>query len=409
MTFGKFWVIAFRDLGRNWRRTGFTLVGVALGMMVLILMSGFITGIFDSILEDSIRLQTGHLQLRADTYLEEKVSLQWGDLLDNPDQLADEVQSMKMFQAATPLLWASGRLSTIQESAGVRLTGIDPGSSIHDHLRVGLVSGEYLTPEGRGELLMGRRLAEAMEIGVGQKVHLSVGNADGQLEEGIFTVKGLFSTGFPGYDENTILLPISQLQAFTGAGDRASAVVVMLHERGDADEVGATLRGGDVDILTWEEMNSVVLAAVETGITFYYILYAIVILVVAVIIANTLLMAVFERTREIGILAALGMKKRQILSIFLLESVSLALVGILIGVLLGSALVIYFSNAGIDIGESSASLAGDMVLGTSIYTKLTLGNVFSLSFWMLAIIVLVSLYPAWYAARLEPVSALHAL
>jgi ABC-type lipoprotein release transport system permease subunit len=67
MTFGKFWVIAFRDLGRNRRRTGFTLVGVALGMMVLILMSGFITGIFDSILEDSIRLQTGHLQLRADT------------------------------------------------------------------------------------------------------------------------------------------------------------------------------------------------------------------------------------------------------------------------------------------------------------------------------------------------------
>ncbi len=409
MAFGKFWVIAFRDLGRNRRRTSFTLVGVALGMMVLILMSGFITGIFEGILEDSIRLQTGHLQLRADTYQEEKVSLQWGDLLDNPGQLAGEIQSMEKVQAATPILWASGRLSTIQESAGVRLTGIDPGSSIHDHLQVGLTSGEYLTAEGRGELLMGRRLAQAMDIGVGQKVHLSVGNADGQLEEGIFTVKGLFSTGFPGYDENTILLPISQLQAFTGAGDRSSAVVVMLHERSDADEVSAALGREGVDVLTWKEMNSVVLTAVETGITFYYILYAIVILVVAVIIANTLLMAVFERTREIGILAALGMKKRQILSIFLLESVSLALVGILIGVSLGSALVIYFSNTGIDIGESSASLAGDMVLGTSIYTKLTMGNVVSLSFWMLAIIVLVSLYPAWYAARLEPVEALHAL
>lgn len=409
MALSKFWVIAFRDLGRNRRRTGFTLVGVALGMMVLILMSGFITGIFDSILEDSIRLQTGHLQLRADTYQEERVSLQWGDLLENPDQLADEAQSLEKVQAATPVLWASGRVSTIAESAGVQLTGIDPEDSIHDHLRVGLESGAYLTPEGRGELLMGRRLAEAMEIVVGQKVHLSVGNADGQLEEGIFTVKGLFSTGFPGYDENTVLLPISQLQAFTGTGDRASAVVVMLNERGDADEVGAALGREGVDVLTWEEMNSVVLTAVETGITFYYILYAIVILVVAVIIANTLLMAVFERTREIGILAALGMKKRQILSIFLLESVSLALVGILIGVLLGSALVIYFSNAGINIGESSASLAGDMVLGTSLYTKLTIGNVVSLSFWMLAIIVLVSLYPAWYAARLEPVSALHAL
>lgn len=408
MAFGKLWVIAFRDLGRNRRRTGFTLVGIVLGMMMLILMSGFIAGIFDSILEDSIRLQTGHLQLRAETYAEEKLSLQWGDLLENPGQLAAGIQALEKVQAATPILLASGRVSTIQESAGVKLTGIDPNSSIHDHLQVGLVSGEYLTPEGRGELLLGQRLATEMGIGVGQKVHLSVGSADGQLDEGIFTVKGLFSTGFPGYDENTILLPISQLQVFTGVGERSSAIKVMLYERGDGSEVGAALGGQGMDILTWEEMNSVVLTAVETGVMFYYILYAIVILVVAVIIANTLLMAVFERTREIGILAALGMKKGQILSMFLLESVSLALVGILAGVLLGSALVIYFSNTGINIGESSASLAGDMMLGTRLYTQLVASNVVSLSFWMLAIIVLVSIYPAWYAARLEPVTALSA-
>lgn len=408
MAFGKLWVIAFRDLGRNRRRTGFTLIGVALGMMVLILMSGFIAGVFDSILEDSIRLQTGHLQLRTESYQEEKMSLQWADLIENPGQVADSIQTLEQVQAATPILWASGRVSTIQESAGVRLTGIDPGSSIHDHIKMGLVTGEYLTPEGRGELLMGRRLAEAMGINAGQKVHLSAGNADGGLDEGIFTVKGLFSTGFPGYDENTILMPISQLQAFTGTGERSSTILVMLHQRGDVDEVGAALRGQGMEVLTWQEMNSIVLTAVETGILFYYILYAIVILVVAVIIANTLLMAVFERTREIGILAALGMKRRQILSMFLFESVSLALIGILVGVLLGSALVMYYSNAGINIGESTASLAGDMMLGTNLYTKLVLSTVVSLSLWMLAIIVLVSLYPAWYAARLEPVSALHA-
>lgn len=409
MAFMKFWVIAFRDLGRNRRRTGFTMLGVAMGMMLLIFMSGFITGIMDSGLEDSIRLRTGHLQLRAESYDENKTSLQWGDLLENAGQIAAGVSALEPVQAATPVLWASGRVSTIQESAGVSVIGIDPNSAIHDHIRTGLVSGAYLTPTERGSLLMGRRLAQEMGVVVGQKVHLGVGNADGELSEGIFTVTGLFNTGFPGYDETTILLPLEQAQVFTGTGDRASSVIAMLSERDAAETLAASLQQPGIQVLTWVELNSFMLEWLETGMAFYYLIYGIVILVVAVIIANTLLMAVFERTREIGILAALGMKRRQILSMFLLESASLALVGILIGVLLGSGLVLYFANTGISIGEGTAAMTGDFAVRATIYTKLAVSNVILLSTWMLGIIVLVSVYPAWFAARMEPVGALHAL
>jgi ABC-type antimicrobial peptide transport system permease subunit len=137
-------------------------------------------------------------------------------------------------------------------------------------------------------------------------------------------------------------------------------------------------------------------------------LYAIIFLVVAVIIANTLLMSVFERTREIGILSALGMKGRQIMSMFLFEATILGLIGCFFGIMLGAVLVYYFSINGIFFGDMGDAM-GDVAFGDSLYTALVPINLFVMAFWMMIVIVIVSLYPAWYAARLQPVEALHAL
>jgi ABC-type lipoprotein release transport system permease subunit len=220
----------------------------------------------------------------------------------------------------------------------------------------------------------------------------------------------LFATGFPGYDESTAFLPLSRAQSFTATGDRASAIVIRLYEQEDAEMVAAALAGPGVQTLDWRDLNSILLTAIETGISFYYLMYGIIILIVAVIIANTLLMAVFERTREIGILSALGMKGRHIRLMILVEAATLALAGIAAGILLGSVVVTYLSRVGIPIGDSSSQLMGQgMTFGTTMYTSFVPADILSLSLWMLAIVLLVSLYPAWYASRLEPVTALQAL
>lgn len=409
MALGKLWIIAFRDLGRNRRRTIFTMIAVALGLALLIVMSGFIAGVWEGSLQNNIRLNTGHVQIRAESYEIEKLSLLWGDLLENPSQLLAQVNGMSEVQAATPVLWASGVLSTIQETVGLRVTGIVPDSSIYDPIRQGIMVGKYLTPEGHGEILIGKRLAESMSIGVGQRVSLAVGNPDGKPVEGVFTVIGLFTTGVPSYDENTVFMSLSQAQAFTGTGDRASTIVIMLHNQEDADQVAAAIKSPGVSILTWKDMNMLVLQTIQTAFGFYYIMYAIVILVVAVVIANTLLMAVFERTREVGILAALGMKRRQVMLMFLFEAIILSLVGIAIGILLGSAGVAYLAKVGVFIGDATASMTEGFAMGSTMYGRFVPGDFFVLSVAMLVIIVLVSLYPAWYAARLEPVRALRAL
>lgn len=409
MTLKKLWVIAYRDLGRNRRRSGLTLTSVALGLALLIFMSGMVNGVWQSALQDSIRLQTGHVQLRAASYEDQKLSLLWQDLLDNTDDLLARANQMSEVEFATPVLWAGGVLSTIHESTSLKVSGIDPTSPFHDPIRKGLVAGEFLTPDSRGEILMSRSLANSMGIGVGNRVSLAVGNPEGQPDEGVFTIRGLFDTGFPSYDDNTVFMSLSQAQAFTRAGDRSSAIVIMLHDQDDADKVATALQRPGVTPLTWEDLNQIFLEAMETGIVFYYIMYGIVILIVAVIIANTLLMAVFERTREMGILAALGMKRRQIMVLFLFEAAILALVGIVIGIVLGSLGVAYLANVGIDIGTAAAQSVEGIVFGTTMTGKFVPGEVISLSLWMLGIILLVSLYPAWYAARLEPVKALHTL
>lgn len=410
MALNTLWTIAYRDLLRNRRRSLFTGLAVALGLALIIMMSGFIAGVLESSIQDNIRLNTGHVQIRAASYEDEKQSLMWEDLLENGDALVAQATSMPEVASATQVLWASGVLSNIRESIGLRVTGIDPTAPFHEPVRQGIVAGEFLAPDDRNGILIGQRLADEMGVSVGQRVSLAAGNASGEPEEGIFTVRGLFATGFPGYDETTAFLPLSRAQAFMGTGERASAIVIMLHEQDDAESVAAALAGPGLNILDWRDLNSVLLTAIETGLSFYYLMYGIIIMIVAVIIANTLLMAVFERTREIGILSALGMKGRHIRLMILLEAATLALVGIAVGIILGSIVVTVLSRTGIPIGEASSQLMGQsMTFGTTLYPGFVPADILTLSAWMLAIVLLVSLYPAWYASRMEPIAALHAL
>ena len=142
---------------------------------------------------------------------------------------------------------------------------------------------------------------------------------------------------------------------------------------------------------------------------FYIILDLIVMLIVAVIIANTLLMSVFERIREIGILSALGMKRREIRRMFLLEASTLGLAGCLLGLAIGLAGVAYLSVNGIALTDKQASVAGNsFALGTAMYARFAAGTFASLALATLLIVLIGSLYPAWYAARLEPIAALRA-
>jgi len=400
------WKIAYRDLTRNRRRSLLTLVAVALGVAMLVTMTGLYAGAIGDSIENNIRLQTGHLQVRDDSYDEDKVSLAWEDLLDNSEELATQVQAIEGVKAASPVLWASGIIGTREESVGVRVFGIDPLSDVHKRVRDGLVAGQFIHPDDRSGVLIGRRLAESMGVTVGDQVSLLVNTSNQEADQATFTIRGLYNTGVPNYDDTTVFLPLSKAQAFTRTEGRASAITALLDDREKADAIAGALSAPGLTLLTWRDMNQVLLQAVEMSMGITYLMYLIVLAVVAVVIANTLLMSVFERVREMGILAALGMKGRQIMVMFMLEAGTLGLVGVALGVLLGSLGVLYLATVGLHLGEMATVAAAEIAYGEVIYGDFAPGATLALSAGAMVIILLASLYPAWFAARLEPIDAL---
>jgi ABC-type lipoprotein release transport system permease subunit len=402
----KLWVLAYRDLGRNRRRTGMTMIAVALGLALLILMNGYIAGAMDGALQNSIRLKTGHLQIRASSYNEADLSLQWKDLLNEPEQIVARARALPEVRAVAPVLWAGGVIATSSDSLGLQMSGIDTGSAIYDPIRTAMVAGDFLAADDRSGILIGRRLAENLGLGLGRDVSLTVVDSDGQADEGIFTVRGLFNTGIPSYDESTVLMPLSKAQAFARADKRASAIIVMLNHQEASTSVAAALQAPGVQILTWSDLNQLIVQTLQTSLAFYYILDGVVILIVAVIIANTLLMSVFERIREMGILSTLGMKGRHIMQMLLLEAVCLGLGGIALGLIIGLSGVAYITYVGIPIGDIASVAGTSVALGSTINGRFVPGTFAGLSLATLLIILAAALYPAWYAARLEPAEAL---
>ena len=396
--------MAFRDLGRNRRRSFFSSLALALGLALLLLMAAFIQGEMGSAMDATIRLQSGHLQIRAQSYDESKTSLKWEDLIENPAQVAEQLTSLAPVKVATPRLFASGIVSVRDVTAGVRIFGIDPLSEANVPYQLGLIRGEFLAPDDRQGVLVGQPLAEKLGLNVGDKFSLSANTSNGDVAEQVFTIRGIYSTETNAFDSTTVFLPLAKAQTITQAENHASTIFVLLNDKAQTEPVVAALQTSKYKVLTWTEMNALIIQYEEFANAYMVILYLIVLAITATVIVNTLVMAVFERTREIGILSAIGMKGGRIMAMFLAESTLLAVGGIIMGLILGNLVVAYFTKNGFYIGNMGIT---GLLIGNTIYTELTLEDTINLTVIALVITLLAGLYPALLAARMEPVEALH--
>jgi len=398
--------LAYRNVGRNKTRSLLSALAVGIGMALLLLMASVLEGEMQGALQNTIRLQSGHLQVRPASYEEGKISLKWEDLIENPDQVAAQIKSLPQVTVATPRLIASTILTVGDESKGVQILGIDPDSAANQPFREGMISGEFIQTDDREGILVGNVLADKLGLKVNDKVNLLVTTSNGDVNEQLFTIRGIFTTKTPSYDENTIFMPLAKAQAITATENHASTIFVNLQNLNQADAVAQALQGNDYQILTWRDQNAFITQFEDYANAFFIILYLIVLGITATVVTNTLVMAVFERTREIGILSAIGMKGRGIMAQFLAEAALLATGGVIGGLIIGGAAVAYFTIYGIYIGDYGIS---GVLFEDHIYAHLTLQNTINLTILTYIITLIASLYPARLAARMEPVEALHGL
>ena len=395
--------MAWRDLGRNRRRSLFSALALGMGLALLLLMAAVIEGELRGSMVSTIRLVSGHLQVRAESYDEDKTSLAWEDLIENPDQVAAQIATLAPVTVATPRLFASGIVRVGDDSVGVRVVGIDPASVANAPYREGLLSGEFLEAEDREGVLIGRPLAEKMSLAAGDSIDLLVNTSNGDVDEQLFVVRGIFSTQTPSYDETTVFMPLAKAQVFTQAENHASTIFVMLQDRDQTGAVAAALIGENDQIITWEDANALLIQTQQLSDAYMMVIYLIVLAITATVIVNTLVMAVFERTREIGVLSAIGMKAGRIMAMFFAESSLLAVGGIGMGLVMGGLLVAYASKVGFYIGDVGVT---GFILGERIYAYLTVSDTVTLTLTAFIVTLLAGLYPALLAARMEPVEAL---
>ncbi len=397
--------MAYRNLHRNRRRSILSALAVSMGLALLMLMAAVLEGEMRGSMQLSIQLVSGHVQVRAASYQEERASLKWEDLVADPERIAAQIKTLPQVQEATPRLIASGILAAGDQSSSVQIIGMDPSSQASAPFVRGLVSGEFLAPDDREGILIGQPLADKLKLRVGDRVELAANTSNGDVDQQTFILRGLYSTRTPAYDENTVLMPLAKAQALTRTENHATLIFILLHDRDQAGAVAAALSTPAYQIVTWQKMNEFILQTEQFANAYMLVLYLIVLAITATVVVNTLVMAVFERTREIGILAAIGMKSRRIMALFLTEAGLLALAGIAFGLVLGWLLCAYFARHGFYIGN--VGLSSNFLLGDTIYAYLTWEDTLNLTIVAFAVTVAASLYPALLAARLEPIEALH--
>jgi ABC-type lipoprotein release transport system permease subunit len=401
--------LAFRNLNRNRRRSILSALAVSIGLALLLLIAAVVNGEMEGSISKTIQLVSGHLQIRSSAFVDGKSSLKWSDLVANPEKIITDLQGSAQLNdlilAATPRLYASAIVSSGNDSIAVQLMGIDPASAANNPFVTGLTAGSFITQDDNKGIVIGQLLADKLKMKVGDTLHLLVNTSNGDVNEQDFIIRGLYTTHTPSYDQSTLLMPLAKAQNITSTQGHASAIFILLKNRDQAESVAAAIKGVGYQVKTWKDMNQLLIDTEELASSFMIVIYLIVLGITATVIVNTLIMSVFERTREIGILAAVGMKGRNILSLFMAEASILAVGGIAFGDLLGWLVCLYFGKFGFALGN--LGLRNGMLFGDKLYAILTGGDVLYLTIVAFVVTMLASLYPAFLASRLEPIDALH--
>ena len=397
--------LAWRNLWRNHRRTTIMLAAISVGVWAMIFMTALTRGMVDQMIVDGIKALPGHVQVHHPAYLDDPS-------INNRIPFADDELQAK-FGDAGFVAWASrvkvpAIITSERDSRGITLLGIDPAAERNlMFVDYDEVEGRFLEDENDKGIVIGRKLAETLDTRIGKRVVIMSQDPDNEIADRGFRIVGLYSASTGAVEEAFAFAGKTTVQKLLGIEGETTELVFMGDDYRDVSAIYATVVAAvddSVVVNRWYDVDTYLGAIMVVMDGFVLIWVIVIFLALSFGLVNTLVMAVFERVREIGLMLALGMKPGSILGQIIIESMLLLGIGLMTGNVL-SWLTIMPLESGIDIsfvGEGMAMFGA----ASTLYPKLYLNDIVLANVVVLTLGFLASLSPAWRASRYEPVEAL---
>ena len=401
--------IAWRNVWRQRRRTFLIAAAMGVIMSMLVLFDGVIVGFEQSIYGNAIQLLGGNIQVHAPGYNEATGDNPLLPLAD-PDGIVRAAESHPNTVAAAKRIITGGLVTNREGAFSVSIVGVETDkesriSPVAENISV----GRYLNPDDGDMIVIGQGLATAMDITVGDRIIMAGGALHDQTRQRTMTIVGIYDVGVPSVEKNTIYMSLAEAQTLFGLDGQVTEVVVSLEQIGQeppvVDQINGQIPGYEVD--TWVNSMPELKQTMDMKTSVMDIFGVIMLAVAAIGILNLLMMAVFERTREIGIVGALGLKPREITIMFLMEGILIGVMGAVLGTILGLAFTALLGTVGIDYTQFADLTEYTALITGKIYPELVPLKVLNHAITLAVIAALAALYPAREAARREPAEALH--
>jgi len=406
-------VMAWRNIWRNPRRSVLTLLAIAFACLLLVFMLSFQFGAYADMIRFSLRIHTGHLQIKAAGYQDNQ---EIRKVISDPAAVDALLDKRADIQAHTFRSNAFALLSSENRTYGAMVSGIVPADEARLTTIASIIKqGDYLTAGDNNQVIIGDLLAENLQVGPGDELVLLGQARDGSVAASMLIVTGIFSSGQADMDRSLAMTTRATFDRLFFMRGAVHEVVAVCPRLSDVKPAAAALQekvsGLDLrhplKVWTWQELIPGLLQGIQIDFISGVIFYLIMIVVVAFSILNTFLMAVFERTREFGVLLALGLSHGRLTRLLLLESSFLCLTGMAVGMAAGAGLTLYFQHTGIHL-SGAAEILRSYGLPEALRPRLSWLSLLSGPAVVFAITFLTALYPAWRVRRLRPAQAMQA-
>lgn len=393
--------IAWKNIWRNKTRSAIIIAAISLGLLGGLLASSVSFGMGDQMIATAISTNLSNIQIHQKDFRESQNVI---DTIPRLATLVNRIDSIKGIAGVARRVIVTAMASSPVSAAGVELIGVIPQEErrITD-IPEKITDGNYFNGMARNPVVIGQALAKELDLKNGSKLVFTFQNDSGEITGGAFRVTGIFKTVSTNFDKSTAFVRAEDLHRLIGTDSAWHELAILLTKKASMDSVATHLRSvaGNLQVSTWKQLAPDLAYVSESLATTLYIFMIVILTALAFGIVNTMLMVVLERRREFGMLTAVGMPRKSIFSMIVLETVILSLTGAIIGMTLTIITMAILSNTGIDLSIISRGL-NQFGIAEILYPSLPISMYPILMAMVIATAVLASIYPAIKALRLRP-------